>query len=78
MSCPYCKGKHVSSKGGFLNKKEATVAGKQAELDFLKGTRFDNSSTVYDLYQKWYNLEILPSTRSQQTKLKYQKFFKKN
>lgn len=71
------KGKHVSSKGGFLNQKEATVAGKQAELDFLKGTRFDNSSTVYDLYQKWYNLEILPSNRSQQTKLKYQKFFKK-
>ena len=21
----------------------------------------DNFSTVYDLYQKWYNLEILPS-----------------
>ncbi|WP_349652029.1 site-specific integrase [Lactococcus lactis] len=71
------KGNHVVSKGGFLTQKEASVVGKKAELDYLKGTRFDNSSTLYDIYQKWYNLEILPSTRSKQTKLKYQQFSKK-
>ncbi|WP_270744388.1 site-specific integrase [Lactococcus lactis] len=71
------KGKHVVSKGGFLTEKEAIVAGKEAELEYLKGTRFDNSSTLFDIYQKWYYLEILPSNRSNQTKLKYQQFSKK-
>ena len=71
------KGNHVVSKGGFLTEKEARIAGKEAELDYLKGTRFDNNSTVFELYQKWYNLEILPSNRSVQTKIKYQRFFKK-
>lgn len=28
------KGKHVSSKGGFLNQKEATVAGNKLNLIF--------------------------------------------
>lgn len=71
------KGNHVVSKGGFLTEKEARIAGKEAELDYLKGTRFDNNSTVFELYQKWYNLEILPSNRSVQTKIKYQRFFNK-
>ncbi|KSU22616.1 site-specific integrase [Lactococcus lactis] len=71
------KGNHVVSKGGFMTEKEASVAGKEAELDYLKGTTFDNTSTLFDIYQKWYNLEILPSTRSKQTKLKYQQFSKK-
>ncbi|WP_251712938.1 site-specific integrase [Lactococcus ileimucosae] len=71
------KGNHIVSKSGFVSEKEATLAGKEAELEYLKGTRFDNSSTLYDIYQKWYNLEILPSNRTEQTKLKYKKFFKK-
>jgi integrase len=71
------KGKHVVSKGGFSTEKEAKIAGKEAELDYLKGTKFDNNSTIYQLYQKWYNLEILPSKRSEQTKLKYKIFFNK-
>jgi len=71
------KGKYVAGKGGFPTKREAEIAGKKAELDYLKGKRFDNSSTIYDIYMVWYNLEILPSNKSLQTKKKYQQFSKK-
>ncbi|MFD2254821.1 site-specific integrase [Lactococcus formosensis subsp. bovis] len=71
------KGKYIAGKGGFASKREAEIAGKKAELDYLKGKRFDNSSTIYDIYMVWYNLEILPSNKSSQTKKKYQQFSKK-
>lgn len=71
------KGKYITGKGGFVTKQEAEIAGKKAELDFLKGRKFDNSSTLYDLYMVWYNLEILPSNKSDQTKKKYLQFSKK-
>lgn len=71
------KGNHVASKSGFSTEKEAILAGKEIELEYLKGTRFDNSSTLYDIYKKWYNLEILPSNRSKQTKVKYKRLLKK-
>lgn len=71
------KGNHVASKSGFSTEKEAILAGKEIELEYLKGTRFDNSSTLYDIYKKWYNLEILPSNRSKQNKVKYKRLLKK-
>lgn len=71
------KGNHITSKSGFASEAEATLAGKEVELEYLKGARFDNSSTLYDIYKKWYELEILYSNRSDQTKIKYKRLLKK-
>lgn len=64
---------HNISKSGFKTKKEAQTAAIELENELKRGNRIDNHSTVYDLWKRWYELEILPSNKSKRTKDKYKK-----
>ncbi len=59
------------SKSGFRTKKEAKAEAEKLEKELERGGRIDKESTVYDLWQHWYDLEILPSKKSQATKDKH-------
>lgn len=61
------------SKSGFKTKKEARNAATELEIELKHGNQIDNHSTVYDLWKRWFELEIKPSNKSKRTKEKYQK-----
>lgn len=61
------------SKSGFKTKKEAKEAALELENELKSGGRIDKDSTVYELYKRWYELEVLPSNKSTRTKEKYRK-----
>lgn len=61
-------GKEIS-KSGFPTKKLAIEAALE-RVKQLSNNKIDNTSTIYDLWLNWYNLEIKPSTKSSRTKEK--------
>nr|WP_212121820.1 site-specific integrase [Niallia circulans] len=61
------------SKSGFKTKKEAKDAALELENELKSGGRIDKDSTVFELWKRWFELEILPSNRSTRTKDKYRK-----
>ncbi|MGN7311547.1 tyrosine-type recombinase/integrase [Alkalicoccobacillus gibsonii] len=61
------------SKSGFKTKKEAKDAALEIENKLKSGGRIDKDSTVYELWERWFELDILPSNKSARTKDKYKK-----
>lgn len=61
------------SKSGFKTKKEAKDAALELENELKSGGRIDKDSSVYELWKRWFELEILPSNKSTRTKDKYRK-----
>ena len=61
------------SKSGFKTKREAREAALELESELKSGGRIDKDSTVYELWKRWFELEILPSNKSARTKDKYRK-----
>lgn len=67
------KGKQLHSKGGFRTKKEAQLEAIPLEISLLKGLSIDKSITLHQLWQKWYDLHIVPQNQSKSTLNKHKK-----
>ncbi|MDK1733318.1 site-specific integrase [Dellaglioa algida] len=61
------------SKSGYKTKSEAKIAATEIEFSLKRGSKIDKSSTVFDIWERWFKLEILPSNKSDRTKDKYKK-----
>ena len=65
------QGIRLLSKSGFKTKKIAKATGEKIRLELDSGSKLNLSSTVHDIWQVWYDLEIKPSSLSERTKYKY-------
>ena len=63
--------KTIAYKSGFDTKKKAQIEAEKLLRKLNHGVSLDNKMSLYQLYQEWLNLKILPSKRSQTTKNKY-------
>ena len=63
--------KTIAYKSGFEKKKKAQIEAEKLLRKLNRGYSLDGKMTLYQLYQEWLNLKILPSKRSQTTKKKY-------
>ena len=63
--------KTIAYKSGFDTKKKAQIEAEKLLRKLNHGFSLDNNMSLYQLYQEWPNLKILPSKRSQTTKNKY-------
>lgn len=63
--------KTIAYKSGFETKKKAQIEAEKLLRKLNRGYTLDSKMTLYQLYQEWLNLKILPSKRSQTTKKKY-------
>lgn len=59
--------KVVASNSGFQTKKEAILEASKIELELLNGNVIDSNISLYQLWQKWYKLQIEPLNKSQGT-----------
>lgn len=59
--------KLVAYKGGFKTKTEAKLEAMLLEVKLLNGTTIDKEVTLYDLWQNWYKLHIVPQNKKQST-----------
>ena len=68
------KGKVIATNSGFKTKREAMNEAQEKERKLFQSNytaRFDSKATLYDLWQDWYDLVILPSEKSKSTKQGY-------
>ena len=56
--------KVVASKSGFKTKREAITEATQLELELLHGNTIDASVSLYQLWQTWFTLQIIPLNKS--------------
>lgn len=57
----------VASASGFQTKKEAILEASKIELELLNGNVIDSNISLYQLWQKQYNLQIVPLNKSEGT-----------
>ena len=68
------KGKVIATNSGFKTKREAMNEAQEKERKLFQSNytaRFDSKATLYELWQDWYNLVILPSEKAKATKEGY-------
>lgn len=65
--------KVVASNSGFRTKKEAEIEALEIELKLLRGHIIDNNVSLYELWETWYKLHILPQHKKQATLNKHLK-----
>lgn len=68
------KGKVIATNSGFKTKREAMNEAQEKERKLFQSNytaRFDSRATLYDLWQDWYDLVILPSEKAKSTKEGY-------
>ena len=68
------KGKVIATNSGFKTKREAMNEAQKKERKLFQSNytaRFDSKATLYELWQDWYNLVILPSEKAKATKEGY-------
>ena len=68
------KGKVIATNSGFKTKREAMNEAQEKERKLFQSNytaRFDSKANLYDLWQDWYDLVILPSEKSKSTKQGY-------
>lgn len=64
------KGNVIATNSGFRTKREAMNEAQEKERKLFQSNytiRFDSKSTLYELWQDWYNLVILPSEKASST-----------
>lgn len=66
------KGKTILTKSGFKTKKEALIEAEPILQKIRTGTTLNRDMTLPQLYQKWLNLKIKSSNRTEETLRKYQ------
>ena len=66
------EGKTVAHNSGFKTKKLAESEAEPILQELRLGKRISRDISLADLYQEWLELKILPSSRSEETKKKYQ------
>ena len=66
------KGKTLLTKSGFKTKKEAQIDAEPILQKIRTGKSLNRDMTLPQLYQKWFNLKIKSSNRSNETLRKYQ------
>lgn len=66
------KGKTLLTKSGFKTKKDAQIDAEPILQKIRTGTSLNRDMTLPQLYQKWFNLKIKSSNRSNETLRKYQ------
>ena len=59
--------KVIVSNSGFRTKKEAELEAKALELKLIKGLIIDNKVTLYELWEKWYLLTVIPLNKAPST-----------
>ena len=68
------QGKVIVTNSGFKTKREAMNEAQEKERKLFQSNytaRFDSKATLYELWQDWYNLVILPSEKAKATKEGY-------
>ena len=68
------KGKVLATNSGFKTKREAMNEAQEKERKLFQSNytiRFDSKATLYELWQDWYDLVILPSEKAKSTKEGY-------
>lgn len=68
------QGKVIATNSGFKTKREAMNEAQEKERKLFQSNytaRFDSKVSLYDLWQDWYNLVILPSEKAKATKEGY-------
>ncbi|MFV8064675.1 site-specific integrase [Streptococcus hyovaginalis] len=63
--------KVVASNSGFKTKREAQKEAIDIELKLIQGKVIDKYVTLYQLWERWYELMILPQKKSEGTLLKH-------
>lgn len=63
--------KVIASGAGYRTKREAEIDALSIELKLMNGVKIDKNITLYDLWEKWYTLQILPQNKSDATLLKH-------
>lgn len=66
-------GKQLASKGGFKTKTEAKQEAIPLESKLISGLLIDKNISLYNLWEKWYQLHILPQRKIQSTLNKHLK-----
>ncbi|MSU87605.1 site-specific integrase [Streptococcus dysgalactiae subsp. dysgalactiae] len=66
------KGKLIASGSGFRTKKEASYEALKIEQKKYNSNILQSNITIFEMWQKWYNLVIEPSDLDILTKQKYQ------
>lgn len=64
------KGKVLATNSGFKTKREAMNEAQEKERKLFQSNytiRFDSKATLYELWQDWYDLVILPSEKASST-----------
>ncbi|MDX5038811.1 site-specific integrase, partial [Streptococcus suis] len=61
----------IASNSGFKTKKEASYEATDVERKLLLSNVFTPKATLYELWEKWYELIIVPSKLSQSSKDKH-------
>lgn len=64
--------KVIVSNSGFRTKKEAELEAKALELKLIKGLIIDNKVTLYELWEKWYLLTVIPLNKAPSTLKKHE------
>ena len=61
----------VASNSGFRTKKEAMIEATRIEFELMQGKQIDKTISLYSLWEKWFQLQILPQNKSEATIEKY-------
>ena len=64
--------KVIVSNSGFRTKKEAESEAKALKLKLIKGLIIDNKVTLYELWEKWYLLTVIPLNKAPSTLKKHE------
>ena len=68
------EGKVLATNSGFRTKREAMNEAQEKERKLFQSNytiKFDSKATLYELWQDWYDLVILPSEKAKSTKEGY-------
>ncbi|MCC9873337.1 site-specific integrase, partial [Streptococcus agalactiae] len=69
------KGRTVACQSGFNSKREAENAALEIQQKLRQGYTLDRHTSLYEWFQTWYDLKILPKKKiSQETKKNYQTY----
>lgn len=65
------KGNYITSKSGFKTKKEAEIEGLTQEIKLHQGKVIDKNISLFQLWEKWYHLKIIPLNKMESTQNKH-------
>ena len=63
----------LATKGGFKTKKEAEKEALAIELKLMSGAKINSQTSLYELWEEWFETAITPLEKSESTLIKHRK-----